>query len=74
MKINLQSLRNGEPYKSLAQTLGVSENTIGNIERSGCCTMPMLLKICQHYHVYAVMSEEGEVTFHKIKEQKVIEI
>lgn len=74
MKVNLQPLRNGETYKSVAQALGVSENTIGNIERYGNCTMPMLLKICQHYHVYAVMSEEGEITFHKSKEQKVIEL
>ena len=74
MKINIQPLRNGESYKSLALALGVSENTIGNIERNGSCTMPMLLKICRHYHVYAVMSEDGEITFHKSKEQKVIDL
>lgn len=74
MKVYLQPLRNRESYKSLAQALGVSENTIGNIERTGNCTMSMLLKLCQHYHVYAVMSEEGEITFHKSKELKVIEL
>lgn len=73
MKINLQSIRT-ESKADLARALDVHPNTIGNIERNGICTLDLLHRLCQHYHVYAVISEQGEVTFHKSESQEVIKL